>query len=104
MKITITFEDQPDGVKVISDPSFAQLMLHMHDEAPTPAMDYAMSALNKVREMSKEAGKKLKPKLSVAKKPEPTEDKTNGTNLGEPIFDEDFCHGENKHGHSDECI
>lgn len=66
MKITITIEDHPDSVSVVSDPSFAQIMTNMTTREPTAAESYAMSALDKVREMSKQVEKlpvRSKPKL-----------------------------------------
>jgi hypothetical protein len=53
MKITITFEDDVKGVKVVSDPSYATLMTKMMGTEPTPAVDYALAALNRVKEMSR---------------------------------------------------
>lgn len=56
MKITITIEDLPDGVRVISDPSFGEMMRAMTERQPTPAETYAQSMLNKARDMSKQSG------------------------------------------------
>lgn len=58
-KITITIEDDGDSVKVVADPSFAELMEGMMEKEPTAAICYALGALNKIRDMSKQADKGL---------------------------------------------
>jgi len=55
--MTITIEDDGEGVKVVADPSFGKMMQTLTERSPSPAESYAMSALNKMREMSKAAEK-----------------------------------------------
>jgi hypothetical protein len=57
-KVTITIEDKEDGnVKVVSDPNFETLMMmDMSGHRLTNAHGYAMAALLRIRERSKEIG------------------------------------------------
>lgn len=62
-KITITIEDFPgDKVKVVSDPSFENMVKIAHNGSRlTAAHGYAFLALNAIREESK----KREPKLNI---------------------------------------
>lgn len=54
-KITITFEDKPEGgVRVVSDPTFETMMkMNNSGHALTSAHGYALAAINKILELSK---------------------------------------------------
>lgn len=62
-KVTITFEDQPDGkVKVVCEPSFEQMMQFLVSGSElTASQGYAVNALNSVRQ----AAQTQKDKLAV---------------------------------------
>jgi hypothetical protein len=67
-KVTITIEDLGSGgVKVISEPNFETIMkLHISGHDLTSAHGYALSALNTIRQKSKEMKQEMKvliPKL-----------------------------------------
>jgi len=67
-KITITIEDRNDGtVKVVSDPSVETLFkMDLSGHNLTSAHGYALSCLNKIRQISKEKSSENKifiPKL-----------------------------------------
>lgn len=58
-KITITIEDIDGSVEVISTPSFGEIMKNMTEREPTAAECYAISALNKIRDVAAQADKGL---------------------------------------------
>lgn len=68
-KFTITIEDQKDGtVKVQSSPTFEKIMTDWQTgkQIATPAGNYYMGCINKVREISKDPSAKIKiPKLKA---------------------------------------
>ena len=56
MKIIITIEDevQGSGVRVTSDPKFAEIMQMAKNGKLTSAFAYAVAALNRIREVGRE--------------------------------------------------
>lgn len=54
-KITLTFEDVGEGVKVTAEPTFETMMkMNMSGETITAAHGYALSAINHIRKISKD--------------------------------------------------
>ena len=62
-KVTLTFEDTPNGTLIKSDPGLEQLVALAQSDDATNAHSYAMAAWVTICKASKQAGKRSSAKM-----------------------------------------